>query len=59
MTASHACYDSDARTCWDLRYYGYSPVLRGQQALYAEGEEVYFVKNVDDDDECECSCHED
>ena len=56
---THACYDSDARSCWDLRYYGYSPVLRGERALYAEGEEVYFAQDSNDDGECECSCHED
>lgn len=57
-TVGHACFDTDARSCWDLRYYGYSPVLRGERAMYAEGEEVYFAQAVDDDDECECFCHE-
>lgn len=56
---THACYDSDARSCWDLRYYGYSPVLRGERASYAEGEEVYFAQDVTDDGECECACHDD
>lgn len=49
----------DAQGCWDLRYYGYTPVLRGERALYAEGEDVYFAGPVDDDGECECLCHVD
>lgn len=62
MTSPHACYDTDARACWDLRYYlryyGYSPILRGERALYAEGEEVYFAQDPGADGECECHCHE-
>lgn len=54
-----ACLDSDARTCWDLRYYGRSPVMRGQ--AYAEH---YYVMQATltaaelDDGECQCLCHE-
>lgn len=36
---------ADARTCWELRYYGYSPVAR-------------FVQDDPDDGECECPCHD-
>jgi hypothetical protein len=55
-----ACRDADARTCYDLRYYGYSPVMRGQ----AYGE-LYYVQQPTltaaelDDGECPCICHED
>jgi hypothetical protein len=58
-TRAHACYDTDARACYDLRYYGYSPVLRGERAAEAEGEEVYFAQDPGDDGECVCYCHED
>jgi len=52
--APHACYDhADARTCYELRYYGYSPVLRSADD-HSEG--AFMV--VDADGECECSCHD-
>lgn len=48
---------TDARTCYDLRAYGYSPVRRGPGSYdvmdWIEGE-----PNLEDDDyECECTCH--
>jgi hypothetical protein len=50
----------DARTCYDLRNYGRSPVRRGPTAHadpmdYIEG----TVPDFDDDGICECSCHYD
>lgn len=52
---------NDPRGCFDLRYYGYTPVLRGASAEDAMrdpiGEARYHVVNLDDDDECECFCH--
>lgn len=54
-----ACLDTDARTCYDLRYYGRSPVARGQ--AYAEH---YYVMQPTltaaelDDGECPCACHD-
>lgn len=54
-----ACLDTDARTCYDLRYYGRSPVMRGQ--AYAEH---YYVMQPTltaaelDDGECDCVCHD-
>lgn len=54
-----ACPDhTDARTCYDLCTYGYSPVSRGPGSYdvmdWIEGE-----PNLEDDDnECDCSCHD-
>jgi hypothetical protein len=45
----------DARTCWDLRYYGYSPVPRG---LFSALDGGFYDSGIDDDGECECACHE-
>ena len=52
-----ACYpNTDARTCYDLRYYGYSPVMRGPNVDHSEAE---WLTASADDDKCACSCHED
>lgn len=59
VARTHGCYDTDGRACYDLRYYGYSPVLRGEEAARAEGESVYFAQDPGDDGECICYCHED
>jgi hypothetical protein len=51
----HACYeDTDSRTCYELRYYGYSPMLRHKED-HSEGAWL----PVDEDGDCECSCHDD
>ncbi len=48
----HACIEgdwADSRTCFELRTYGYSPVLR-------HGDD-FFDPDNDEDGDCECSCH--
>jgi len=52
----HACIEGDwvdTRTCYELRTYGYSPVLR-DESDHSEG--MYMT--VDRDGDCECDCHE-
>ena len=49
----HACYETaDSRTCYELRYYGYAPILRHEEE---SSEGMYMT--VDEDGNCECSCH--
>jgi hypothetical protein len=52
-----ACPDTDARTCYDLRYYGRSPVMRGSSALI-DGIRSDDPPAIEDDDECQCICHD-
>lgn len=50
----HACYEhADKRECYELRYFGYSPVPHTD---WDHSEAAYFPK---DDGECECACHVD
>lgn len=55
--ASVACvcvqYPLDARECYELRTYGYSPVLR-DESDHSEG--MFML--VDRDGTCECPCHD-
>lgn len=53
-----ACLDADARACYDLRYYGYTPVLRGPQHYDVVDESVWRNVDPSDDGECDCFCHE-
>jgi hypothetical protein len=47
------CFEhADRRTCYELRYYGRSPIPRTD---WDHSEAGYFVK---DDGECECACHD-
>jgi hypothetical protein len=51
---------TDAITCWDLHYYGYSPVRRGPASYDWTEERGYTLMGGNDDDgECECVCHDD
>lgn len=51
----HACVEArDARTCYELREYGYSPVMRSE-CDHSEGAWM----DVDPDGSCECDCHTD
>jgi hypothetical protein len=42
-----ACIDFDERRCFELRYYGYSPVLYADE----DGAEDRWPED------CQCSCH--
>lgn len=50
----HACFDMDRRTCYELREYGFSPVLR-----HAEDHSEGAYMTVDEYGECYCDCHTD
>jgi hypothetical protein len=45
-----ACVDTDARDCYDLRYYGHAPAYRYTGSYDDELEA--------DDQECPCTCHD-
>ncbi len=50
---------TDSTSCYDLRYYGYSPVRRGRPGDYTIMDYIEGEPNLDDDDgECECWCHD-
>jgi hypothetical protein len=54
-----ACPDPDPVRCYDLRYYGYTPVLRGRpygEAYYVAQETLTAAEL--DDGECRCPCHQ-
>ena len=51
--------DTDSRTCYDLRHYGYSPVRRGPTAYYDAMDRIEGTPDLSaDDGECICSCHQ-
>ena len=48
-----------ARNCWDLRYYGYSPIRRGPGSDDWTEESGYTARvGNEDDGVCECACHD-
>lgn len=49
---------SDARTCLELRVYGYSPVMRRGEGD-GSTEDVFLEVDMERDEQCECLCHED
>lgn len=53
----HGCFEgADARGCYELRYFGFTPVLRHVEEL-AGGDHLGFDDPFDDQD-CECNCHD-
>ena len=59
---SCTCLSDDARTCWELLHYGYSPVSRALE-LEDPGRRPTAWEELEALDEdaqvCECACHRD